>query len=521
MAMNERRGGMRHRRPRLTRSADFDRVYRRGRSAATRSFVLYAFPSAAVDEEDRRTLSRRYALGVSVGRKVGGAVDRNRVKRVLREAFWALDEQLPEGHDFVIVARAGAADMADAGDGRGPRRVGGAARPTREPAGGARGLRWRPRRQRRALTAPIRFYQRVISPALPRRCKYEPTLLGLRGRGDPDLRPAARRSCWPCGGCCAATPSATAGTTPSARSGCSDDHLVIADILQPLVDAADWLITSLHDDVGLSWGWSIVGLTVIVRSLMIPLTMKQIRSMNALRVLQPQIKEIQAKYKDDKQRQQQEMMKFYKENKVNPFASCLPLLLQLPVFLALFYLLKGERVQGRRCAPRGEQAFLFITDITEPATGADAGGADGAVHRLADGVDAGDVGDGRQDAAAHHAAAAVGRSRRWSRTSRRACSSTGSRRTSGPSGSRWSCAGSSPTARRSRSEARNLRQPLSTAAAEVRRRVSPADAHHRLLPARRSAGGAEARTWLTTRTNCARGRPRPRGRAWALRSGRR
>jgi ribonuclease P protein component len=115
MTMNEGRGGMRHRRPRLTRSADFDRVYRRGRSAATRSFVLYAFPSAAVDEENRPESEPEVRLGVSVGRKVGGAVDRNRVKRVLREAFWALDEQLPEGHDFVIVARAGAADMADAG----------------------------------------------------------------------------------------------------------------------------------------------------------------------------------------------------------------------------------------------------------------------------------------------------------------------------------------------------------------------------------------------------------------------
>ncbi len=147
--------------------------------------------------------------------------------------------------------------------------------------------------------------------------------------------------------------------------------LVIANFLTtgPLVDAADWLITSLHDDVGLTWGWSIVGLTVIVRSLMIPLTMKQIRSMNALRVLQPQIKEIQAKYKDDKQRQQQEMMKFYRDNKVNPFASCLPLLLQLPVFLALFYLLKGAEFKAQVLASP-DQGFLFIDNITEPATGA-------------------------------------------------------------------------------------------------------------------------------------------------------
>ena len=146
---------------------------------------------------------------------------------------------------------------------------------------------------------------------------------------------------------------------------------VLANILTdgPLVDAADWLITTLHDDVGLSWGWSIVGLTVIVRLLMIPLTIKQIRSMNAMRLLQPQVKALQEKYKDDKQRMQQEMMKFYKENKVNPFASCLPLLLQLPVFLALFYLLKGDEFIGQVNAT-GEQGYLFITDITEKATGA-------------------------------------------------------------------------------------------------------------------------------------------------------
>jgi YidC/Oxa1 family membrane protein insertase len=142
----------------------------------------------------------------------------------------------------------------------------------------------------------------------------------------------------------------------------------LANIFQPLIDAADWLITTLHDDVGLGWGWSIVGLTVIVRLLMIPLTIKQIRSMNALRVLQPQVKAIQEKYKEDKQRMQQEMMKFYKDNQVNPFASCLPLLLQLPVFMSLFFLLNGNEFKDQVRAT-SEQGFLFINDITEPASG--------------------------------------------------------------------------------------------------------------------------------------------------------
>lgn len=85
-------------RRRLSRSGEFDRVYRDGSSHATRYLVLYSFPRKAEETEDIR-------LGVSVSRKVGGAVDRNKVKRTLREAFWGLSERLPERHDFVLVAR--------------------------------------------------------------------------------------------------------------------------------------------------------------------------------------------------------------------------------------------------------------------------------------------------------------------------------------------------------------------------------------------------------------------------------
>ena len=146
--------------------------------------------------------------------------------------------------------------------------------------------------------------------------------------------------------------------------------LVLADVLQPLEDAAEWILLRFHDDMSVGWGMSIVLMTIVVRLAILPLTIKGIRSMNALRALQPQMKEIQEKYKADKQRQQQEMMKFYKENQINPLGSCLPLLLQIPVFLALFRLLRSDSFADKVAAapPKG---WLFIGDLTEKAVGSD------------------------------------------------------------------------------------------------------------------------------------------------------
>jgi YidC/Oxa1 family membrane protein insertase len=152
-----------------------------------------------------------------------------------------------------------------------------------------------------------------------------------------------------------------------------------ANILQPLIDVANSVLKFFHDSVGLSWGLSIVAITVCTRALLIPLTYKQLKGMRAMQALQPQMKEIQEKFKNDKQRMQQEMMRFYKENKVNPFASCIPLLAQLPVFITLFYTLRHELPDDicsglglpEGCETAGHASFLFVSDLTASAHGAE------------------------------------------------------------------------------------------------------------------------------------------------------
>ena len=144
--------------------------------------------------------------------------------------------------------------------------------------------------------------------------------------------------------------------------------MIVANILQPLIDAAEAVIVFFHDDVGFSWGWSIVALTFATRIVILPLSISQIRSMRALQAYAPQIKALQERYKDDKQRQQRELIAFYQENKINPLASCIPLLLQLPVFLALYQLLNGDEFKADMLA-QPPVDFFFINDLTEKATG--------------------------------------------------------------------------------------------------------------------------------------------------------
>ena len=151
--------------------------------------------------------------------------------------------------------------------------------------------------------------------------------------------------------------------------------VVFANIFQPLIDLFEWVLLRIHSVIG-SWGWSIVALTVIVRAALLPLTLKQFRSMQSLAQHTPEMKKLQDRYKHDKERLNQEMMKFYRENKINPFASCLPLLAQLPVFLSLFYMLQADLRQdicgqtANPCGP-GEASFWFVNDLTDKATGTD------------------------------------------------------------------------------------------------------------------------------------------------------
>ena len=165
--------------------------------------------------------------------------------------------------------------------------------------------------------------------------------------------------------------------------------LELANIFQPLIDVFESVLKFFHNSLGLEWGWAIVLLTVCVRAVLLPLTIKQFGSMQKMQRLAPQMKEIQAKYKQDKERQQQEMMKFYKENGVNPLASCLPLAAQLPVFISLYYMLRTSlrvdicpQIQEAHnhgvlstahtvpCGPGHGASFLFIPDLTNKASGA-------------------------------------------------------------------------------------------------------------------------------------------------------
>ncbi len=139
----------------------------------------------------------------------------------------------------------------------------------------------------------------------------------------------------------------------------------LAIVPQSILDGFESILQFWHGVVG-SWGGAIILLTFTIRLAILPLTFSSVKSMQKLQVLQPEIKKLQERYKDDKQRMNQEMMKFYQERQVNPLASCLPLLLQIPFFIALFELLRSKSFKADI---EGEESFLFIPDLAAPLTG--------------------------------------------------------------------------------------------------------------------------------------------------------
>ncbi len=150
-------------------------------------------------------------------------------------------------------------------------------------------------------------------------------------------------------------------------------------LLDPLYWIVAWVLVTWHSfwslflpaTSGAAWALSIVGLVVVIRILLIPLFVKQIKAQRALQILQPEIKAIQKRYKDDRQKQSEEMMKLYRENGTNPFSSCLPILLQMPIFFALFHVLRFGVAEDNPIGPmtqplvdQAAQATIFGAPIS-------------------------------------------------------------------------------------------------------------------------------------------------------------
>jgi len=135
--------------------------------------------------------------------------------------------------------------------------------------------------------------------------------------------------------------------------------------LTPLEDLLTWTLENLHETAGLSWAWSIVALVVIVRMLLVPLTVRQIHSMQNLQAHAPEMKRIQQQFKHDRQKMNAEMMAFYKENQINPAASCLPILAQFPIFIGLFFVLRDFDEEILPRFPDADLGWLNLITITE------------------------------------------------------------------------------------------------------------------------------------------------------------
>jgi YidC/Oxa1 family membrane protein insertase len=145
----------------------------------------------------------------------------------------------------------------------------------------------------------------------------------------------------------------------------------IADFFQtifgPIVDILGTVLLYFHQTLGVAWWLSIVMLTVIVRSLLFPLTVKQVKSMRAMQDLKPHMDRVRAQFKDNPQRQREEMAKLYQEQGVNPLGGCLPILVQMPVFIGIFYVIRKFGGTPGRTPPEYESfthgGILWFQDL--------------------------------------------------------------------------------------------------------------------------------------------------------------
>jgi YidC/Oxa1 family membrane protein insertase len=141
--------------------------------------------------------------------------------------------------------------------------------------------------------------------------------------------------------------------------------MLVANVLAPLVDAEQWLLERLHE-VGLGWGLAIVGLTVVVRLFTVPLTLRQFRAQRELREHMPELKRIQKRYRDDRQKLQEKTQAYYRKHGINPLGAFAPLLVQIPIFISLYYLMRHDVKNGLF----GNAGFLFIPHLTQRPHGA-------------------------------------------------------------------------------------------------------------------------------------------------------
>lgn len=141
--------------------------------------------------------------------------------------------------------------------------------------------------------------------------------------------------------------------------------MFLANVLQPLISVEEWTLETLHS-IGLGWGLAIVGLTLLVRACTVPLVVRQFRAQRELRDHMPRVKELQQRHRADKERMQRELREYYREHEISPLSAFVPLLVQIPVFISLYYLMRTDAKSGLF----GDAGLLFIPDLTDKPHGA-------------------------------------------------------------------------------------------------------------------------------------------------------